>query len=188
MKKFLIVGLGNPGEKYKNTRHNIGFEILNTLASEYETAFESDKLCDMSRIKIKGRLFILIKPTTYMNLSGKAVRYWMQKENISIDQLLVLTDDLNLNFGTLRLKSKGSDGGHNGLKHIQEVLNTTKYPRLRFGIGSEYSRGNQVDYVLGEWSGEERQTLEERIKKAADAVISFGLSGINNTMNNFNGK
>ncbi len=188
MKKFLIVGLGNPGEKYQNTRHNIGFEILNTLASEYETDFEPDKLSEICRIKVKGRLFILVKPMTFMNLSGKAVRYWMNKENISIDNILVITDDLNLNFGTLRLKSKGSDGGHNGLKHIQEILNTTKYPRLRFGIGSEYSRGNQVDYVLGEWNAEERQTLMERIGKASEAVISFGLSGINNTMNNFNGK
>jgi len=188
MKKFLIVGLGNPGEKYKNTRHNIGFEILNILAGEYEAAFEPDKLSDSCRIKVKGRLFILVKPTTFMNLSGKTVRYWMQKENISTDQILVLTDDLNLDFGTLRLKSKGSDGGHNGLKHIQEVLNTTKYPRLKFGIGSAYSSGKQIDYVLGEWNDEERKTLEERIKKAAEAVISFGLSGVNNTMNNFNGK
>jgi len=188
MKKFLIVGLGNPGEKYKNTRHNIGYEILDNLASEHETEFEPDKLSDICRIKVKGRLFILVKPTTFMNLSGKAVRYWMIKENISIDHLLVLTDDLNLNFGTLRLKSKGSDGGHNGLKNIQEVLNTSKYPRLRFGIGSTYSRGNQVDYVLGEWNEEERQSLDERIKKASKAVLSFGLSGINHTMNNFNGK
>lgn len=188
MKKFLIVGLGNPGEKYKNTRHNIGFEILDNLAAEYESTFEADKLSEICRIKKKGRLFILVKPMTFMNLSGKAVRYWMIKENISIDHVLVVTDDLNLNFGTLRLKAKGSDGGHNGLKHIQEVLNTTKYPRLRFGIGNGYSRGNQVDYVLGKWDDEERQTLEERITKASETVISFGLSGINHTMNNFNGK
>jgi PTH1 family peptidyl-tRNA hydrolase len=188
MKKFLIVGLGNPGAKYHFTRHNVGFMILDELASGYDETFEPDKLSDTCKIKVKGRQFILIKPTTYMNLSGKAVRYWMQKENIDIENILVLTDDLNLNFGTLRLKAKGSDGGHNGLKHIQEVLGTTKYPRLKFGIGSEYSKGAQVDYVLGVWNEEELSQLKERLEMAAKATISFGLSGMSNTMNNFNGK
>ena len=188
MKKYLIVGLGNPGTKYKNTRHNIGFEILEHLASTYESEFETDKLSEVCRIKVKGRQFVLVKPNTFMNLSGKAVRYWMGKENVDIENVLILTDDLNLNFGTLRLKSKGSDGGHNGLKSIQDLLNTSNYPRLRFGIGNEYSKGRQVDYVLGEWTEIERETLDERIQKASEAVVSFGLAGINNTMNNFNGK
>ncbi len=188
MKKFLIIGLGNPGPKYEFTRHNVGFKVLEELASAYNEKFEPDKLSDICRIKVKGRLFLLVKPTTYMNLSGKAVRYWMQKEKIEIENILVLTDDVNLNFGTLRLKAKGSDGGHNGLKHIQEVLGTTKYARLRFGIGSDYSKGSQINYVLGIWTEEELVLLKERLEVFSKAIISFGLAGINHTMNNFNGK
>lgn len=163
MKKFLIVGLGNIGPKYENTRHNIGFKILDALAQEREVSFETQKLGDVASFKHKGRTFILLKPSTYMNLSGKAVNYWMQKEKISLENLLIVTDDLNLPFGTLRLKTKGSDGGHNGLKDVQAQLNTTKYNRFRFGISDEFSKGQQVDYVLGEWDETERKKLPERL-------------------------
>ncbi|SDG39405.1 aminoacyl-tRNA hydrolase [Psychroflexus sediminis] len=188
MKKFLIVGLGNPGPKYENTRHNIGFKILDELAEKREVGFEADRYGDKTSFNFKGRKFILIKPTTFMNLSGKAVRYWLEKENIAIQNLLVITDDLNLSFGTLRLKPKGSDGGHNGLKSIQELLQTTTYPRLRFGISDEFSKGRQIDYVLSEWSPEEQKILKERLETSAELILSFGTAGIQNTMNNFNGK
>ena len=188
MKKFLIVGLGNIGPKYENTRHNIGFKILDELAREKEVAFETQKLGDVATFKYKARTFILLKPSTYMNLSGKAVNYWMQKEKISLENLLVVTDDLNLSFGTLRLKTKGSDGGHNGLKDIQAQLNTTKYNRFRFGISDEFSKGNQIDYVLGEWDENEESKLPERLKTSAELIQSFGTAGVSNTMNTFNGK
>ncbi len=188
MKKFLIVGLGNIGPKYENTRHNIGFKILDELAREKEVAFETQKLGDVASFKYKGRTFVLLKPSTYMNLSGKAVNYWMQKEKIALENLLVVTDDLNLPFGTLRLKTKGSDGGHNGLKDIQAQLNTTKYNRFRFGISDEFSKGNQVNYVLGEWDELEEKKLPERLKTSAELIQSFGTAGVSNTMNTFNGK
>ena len=188
MKKFLIVGFGNIGPKYENTRHNIGFKILDELAREKEVSFETQKLGDIASFKHKGRTFILLKPSTYMNLSGKAVNYWMQKEKISLENLLIVTDDLNLPFGTLRLKTKGSDGGHNGLKDVQSQLNTTKYNRFRFGISDEFSKGQQVDYVLGEWGEEEEKKLPERLKTSAELILSFGTAGISNTMNAFNGK
>ncbi|GAA4311927.1 aminoacyl-tRNA hydrolase [Pontixanthobacter gangjinensis] len=188
MKKFLIVGLGNIGPKYENTRHNIGFKILDELAREKEVSFETQKLGDIASFKFKGRTFILLKPSTYMNLSGKAVNYWMQKEKINLENLLVVTDDLNLPFGTLRLKTKGSDGGHNGLKDIQAQLNTTKYNRFRFGISDEFSKGNQVNYVLGEWDENEESKLPERLKTSAELILSFGTAGVSNTMNTFNGK
>lgn len=188
MKKFLIVGLGNPGPKYEETRHNVGFKIVEHLANEHDTVFESKKLADLCRISVKGRMFILIKPITFMNLSGKAVNYWMEKENITIENVLVITDDINLDFGTIRIKGKGSHGGHNGLRNIQDILNTNKYARFRFGVGSEFSKGNQVDYVLGEWDEEEKNHLKERVETSGKAIISFGLAGINNTMNDFNGK
>ncbi|WP_232817873.1 aminoacyl-tRNA hydrolase [Winogradskyella tangerina] len=188
MKKFLIVGLGNIGEKYHNTRHNIGFKILDHLASEAEVSFETVKLGDRSTLKVKGRTLVLIKPSTYMNLSGKAVKYWLDKEKIPLENLLVITDDLNLPFGTLRLKTKGSDGGHNGLKDIQDKLQTTKYNRFRFGISDAFSKGKQVDYVLSEWNEEETSQLDERLKTAAEVIKSFALAGVNNTMNQFNGK
>ena len=188
MKKFLIVGLGNIGEKYENTRHNIGFRILEYFAKNEDIIFETQKLGDVVTYKLKGRTFILLKPSTYMNLSGKAVLYWLTKEKIPIENLLIITDDLNLPFGSIRLKTKGSDGGHNGLKDIQDKLNTTKYNRFRFGISDAFSKGRQVDYVLGEWSSEEKDKLSERLKKSVELIKSFALSGVNNTMNAFNGK
>jgi PTH1 family peptidyl-tRNA hydrolase len=188
MKKFLIVGLGNIGEKYANTRHNIGFKILDYLANNEEASFETLKLADVTTIKIKGRSLILIKPNTYMNLSGKAIKYWLEKEKIPLENLLVITDDLNLPFGSLRLKTKGSDGGHNGLKDTQDKLQTTTYNRFRFGISDSFSKGRQVDYVLGEWSDDENSKLEERLKTSAELIKSFALAGVNNTMNTFNGK
>lgn len=188
MKKFLIAGLGNIGPKYENTRHNIGFKILDELAEKQEASFSSQKLGDIAQFRFKGRTFILLKPSTYMNLSGKAVNYWMTKEKILPENLLVVTDDLNLPFGTLRLKTKGSDGGHNGLKDIQATLNTTKYNRFRFGISDEFSKGRQIDYVLGEWTPEEEKKLPERLEKSAELIKSFGTAGVSNTMNTFNGK
>ena len=188
MKKYLIVGLGNIGEKYENTRHNIGFKILNHYASSNNFTFKTDKLGDIAYHKIKGRTLVFLKPSTYMNLSGKAIKYWMNKEKIPLDNLLVVTDDLNLSFGAIRLKSKGSDGGHNGLKDTQEKLQTTKYNRFRFGISSDFSEGRQVDYVLGNWSEEENDSLKERLKISTQIIESFVLSGLKNTMNDYNGK
>jgi PTH1 family peptidyl-tRNA hydrolase len=188
MKKFLIVGLGNIGPKYANTRHNIGFKILDFLATKAALTFESKKLGDIAVYNLKGRFFVLLKPSTFMNLSGKAIRYWLEKEKIPLDNLLVVTDDLNLKFGTFRIKTKGSDGGHNGLKDTQLILNTNQYNRFRFGIGDTFSQGRQVDYVLGEWIKEEEELLPERLEKAVEAIVSFGLAGITNTMNSFNGK
>ena len=188
MKKFLIVGLGNIGEKYENTRHNIGFKILDQLAEKESITFETQKLGDLANFKFKGRTFILLKPSTFMNLSGKAVLYWLTKEKIPLENLLVVTDDLNLPFGTIRIKAKGSDGGHNGLKDIQAKLNTTKYNRFRFGISNSFGKGQQVNYVLGKWSEEENTKLNERLNIAAEAIKSFGTAGLANTMNTYNGK
>jgi len=188
MKKYLIVGLGNIGSEYQNTRHNIGFKILDYLAKKESLNFETQKLGALTTYKFKGRTFILLKPSTYMNLSGKSVLYWLTKEKIPIENLLIITDDLNLPFGSLRLKNKGSDGGHNGLKDIQDKLNTTKYNRFRFGISNEFSIGRQVDYVLSEWSAEEEENLSERLEVSFELIKSFGTAGINNTMNTFNGK
>ena len=188
MKKFLIVGLGNIGEKYTETRHNIGFKILDALAKQEDLTFETQKLGDVATYKLKGRSFIMLKPSTYMNLSGKSILYWLTKEKIPLENLLVITDDLNLPFGSIRVKTKGSDGGHNGLKDTQEKLNTTKYNRFRFGISDAFSKGRQVDYVLGEWTAEEQDLLTERIDLSIKIIKSFGLSGISNTMNTFNGK
>jgi PTH1 family peptidyl-tRNA hydrolase len=188
MKKFLIVGLGNIGEKYKNTRHNIGFQIVDAFVKEHEGSFTTEKLGDIAKLKIKGKTVIVLKPNTYMNLSGKAVMYWMKKENIQKDNLLVITDDLNIDFGKLRIKGKGSSGGHNGLKDIQDKFNTGSYPRFRFGVGSDYRKGRQVDFVLGEWSAEEESAMIERIPTSVKAVESFITAGLANTMNEFNGK
>ncbi len=188
MKKYLIVGLGNIGAEYENTRHNIGFKVLDALAKEKKVSFESAKLGSIASFNYKGRKLILLKPSTYMNLSGKAINYWLQKEKIALDNLLIVTDDLNLNFGSIRLKAKGSDGGHNGLKDIQRVLNTTKYPRFRFGIGDEFSKGKQVNYVLGKWSNDEEAKLVERLTTSTQLILSFATAGIANTMNQFNGK
>jgi PTH1 family peptidyl-tRNA hydrolase len=188
MKKFLIVGLGNIGEKYAHTRHNVGFKVLDFLAEKEGITFETQKLGDVAVYKFKGRTFILLKPSTFMNLSGKAVLYWLTKEKIPLDNLLVITDDLNLPFGSIRVKTKGSDGGHNGLKDIQDKLQTTTYNRFRFGISDEFSKGRQVDYVLGEWNDDENNKLPERLEKSVELIKSFGTAGINNTMNAFNGK
>lgn len=188
MKKFLIVGLGNIGDKYANTRHNIGFKILDAIAEKEDLKFETLKLGYLASYKFKGRSFILLKPNTYMNLSGKAVQYWLAKEKIPLENLLVVTDDLNLPFGTLRLKTKGSDGGHNGLKDIQDKLQTTNYNRFRFGISDAFSKGKQVDYVLGDWSDEESKLLPERLERSIELINSFGTAGVSNTMNAYNGK
>lgn len=187
MKKYLVCGLGNIGEDYAHTRHNIGFQILDELASESGFAFEPGRLGMVGSFKLKGRNILCLKPSTFMNRSGKALRYWLDKEKIPIEHVLVVTDDLNLTFGTLRLKTKGSDGGHNGLKDIQQVLGTTAYPRFRFGIGADYSKGGQVNYVLGTWSEEELKTMPERLKRSAELIRSFVLAGTSVTMNTFNG-
>ena len=188
MKKFLIVGLGNIGSEYANTRHNIGFKIVDFIANQEGISFQTQKLGDVAELKIKGRTLLLLKPNTYMNLSGKAVNYWLEKEKIEKDNLLVITDDLNLAFGTIRIKTKGSDGGHNGLKNIQLLLNSTEYPRFRFGISDAFKKGKQVDYVLGEWDDTEKEQLKERLALSAEIVKSFALAGLNNTMNLYNGK
>lgn len=188
MKKFLIVGLGNIGAEYVNTRHNIGFKVVDHLARKESLDFQTVKLGAMAEYKVKGRTVFLLKPNTYMNLSGKALKYWMDKENIPASNILVITDDLNLAFGTIRIKPKGSDGGHNGLKSIQQTLNSSDYPRFRFGISDEFKKGKQVDYVLGEWNEEEKTKLPERLDIAGEIIQSFVLSGLDNTMNSFNGK
>ena len=188
MKKFLIVGLGNIGAEYIHTRHNIGFKIVDFFARKNEISFETVKLGALANFTSKGRQFLLLKPNTYMNLSGKAVQYWMQKENIAPENVLVVTDDLNLSFGSIRIKSKGSDGGHNGLKNINFVLNSNEYPRFRFGISDAFKKGQQIDYVLGEWDAEEQEKLKERLEISSEIILSFGMSGLETTMNLFNGK
>lgn len=187
-KKFLIVGLGNIGAEYVNTRHNIGFKILDFFAKKEAISFETVKLGSLAEFKFKGQSFFLLKPNTYMNLSGKSVQYWMNKENIPLENILVITDDLNIPFGTIRIKPKGSDGGHNGLKNINLVLNTQNYTRFRFGISDEFKKGKQIDYVLGEWNELEEAKLPERLELASEIIKSFGTSGIENTMSSFNGK
>lgn len=186
--KYLFVGLGNPGAKYEATRHNIGFKVLEELARELGGAFVSQKVADVAEVKFKGRTLILVKPTTYMNLSGKAVNYYLQQQKILKENMVVVTDDLALPFGKLRMKGKGSDGGHNGLKDIQATINSTEYCRLRFGVGSDFHKGQQVDYVLGEWTVEERETLNERIVVATEFLKSFATIGLQLTMTNWNGK
>ena len=188
MKKILIVGLGNIGDTYENTRHNIGFQVLDALAKEQEVSFETEKLGDITRFRYKGRVFILLKPSTYMNLSGKSVKYWVNQEKIPLENLCIVTDDVHIDFGSIRIKIKGSAGGHNGLKDIQEKLNTQQYNRFRFGVGGNYARGRQADFVLGYWTKEEESQLIERIPIAIKAILSFGTAGINNTMNSYNGK
>lgn len=187
MKKFLVVGLGNIGEEYVETRHNIGFKILDSLSVEEDFSFETAKLGDVGTFRVKGRSVLCLKPSTYMNRSGKAVKYWMEKENIPLENVLIITDDINLSFGTIRLKTKGSDGGHNGLKDVQQYLLTTNYNRLRFGVGSDFGKGKQIDYVLGEWNQEEKEALTERFARVNALIRSFVLSGVNRTMNEYNG-
>ncbi len=186
--KFLIVGLGNIGAEYVNTRHNIGFKIVDFLAKKEGLHFETVKLGSLVQYKFKGRTFFLLKPNTYMNLSGKAVKFWMDKENIPFENIMVIADDLNLSFGTIRIKPKGSDGGHNGLKNINLLLNTTNYTRFRFGISDEFKKGKQVDYVLGDWDEDEKTKLPERLEIASEIIKSFGTAGLENTMTSFNGK
>lgn len=188
MNKFLIVGLGNIGPEYVNTRHNIGFKILDYFARKEQFSFQDLKHGAVANFKFKGKIFIFLKPNTYMNLSGKAVKFWMDKENISKENILVIADDLNLAFGTIRIRAKGSDGGHNGLKNINFTLNSQEYPRFRFGISDEFKKGQQIKYVLGEWSAEEKFQLEERLLLASEIIKSFGSAGLENTMTGFNGK
>jgi peptidyl-tRNA hydrolase, PTH1 family len=186
MTTFLIAGLGNIGDEYIQTRHNIGFEIVEALAAEAGASFVLNRHAYSAEIKFRGKKLFLIKPSTYMNLSGKAIRYWMQELNVPNENLLVILDDIALPFGKLRIRSKGSDGGHNGLKNIQELIGTTVYPRMRFGIENNFSKGKQVDYVLGKWSAEEKKLLPERIENACHAIKSFATIGLERTMNVFN--
>lgn len=186
--KYLIVGLGNIGSEYHNTRHNIGFNVLDAFAKASNICFEDKRYGAVTEYKFKGRVLVLLKPSTYMNLSGKAVSYWLQKENIPFENLLVIVDDLALPLGTLRIKPKGSDGGHNGLKSINEVLGRQDYARLRFGIGNDFPKGHQVDFVLGEWAADEKKVLETRIPVAFDIIKSIATIGTQLTMTQFNNK
>jgi PTH1 family peptidyl-tRNA hydrolase len=188
MKKYLIVGLGNIGLEYDNTRHNIGFQILDHLAKKNKVLWETKKLASLSIIKKKGKKFIFIKPTTFMNRSGKAVKYWALQEKVNIENILIVTDDLHLPFGTLRLKGKGSPAGHNGLKDVESELNTPNYARLRFGIGQEKKPFDQVKFVLDNWNTSEQKHIKERIELCNEIIINFVLEGLNSTMNRFNGK
>ena len=188
MQKFLIVGLGNIGAEYINTRHNIGFKILDALSCASNISFEQNRYAYTAKLKIKGRTVVLVKPTTYMNLSGKAVNYYLQTEKVNPNNLLIVTDDLALPFGTLRMRTKGSDGGHNGLKHIIQTLNKSSFSRIKFGIAGEFSIGKQTDYVLGGWSEQEELNIKERVDKAIEMVKSFVLNGPSETMTLFNGK
>ena len=189
MNRFLIAGLGNIGEEYEETRHNIGFKIVDACAKKWNSTFDNRKrYASVAECSLKGRTIILIKPSTYINLSGKAVRYWLAETKVPVNNLLVVLDYLALPFGTLRMKASGSDGGHNGLKNIQEILQTTDYPRLRFGIENNFPKGGQVDYVLGKWSAEEEAKLNEHIAKAVDAIESFCLIGLDRAMNLHNKK
>ena len=186
--KYLIVGLGNIGAEYAGTRHNIGFKVLDALAEASNAVFTTARYGDVAEVKYKGRTLLLRKPSTYMNLSGKAVRYWLDAEKIGVENLLVVSDDIALPFGTLRLRPKGSAGGHNGLKNIAELLGTEEFARMRFGIGGDFPRGHQVEYVLGEWTDEELQAMPERLKLFVDAIRSFVTQGCALTMNFFNKK
>ena len=186
--KYLVVGLGNPGMKYADTRHNIGFKIVEEFAREREGTFTTEKLANIARVKFKGRSIVLCQPNTFMNLSGKAVNYWMQQEKISRENVLIITDDIALPFGKLRMKGKGSDGGHNGLKDIQAVLGTNEFTRLRFGVGSEFNPGKQSNYVLADWSPDEQSNLNERIEVATEFIKGYTSVGLQLTMTNWNGK
>ncbi len=186
--KYLIVGLGNPGEKYAETRHNIGFKVLDAFAEASDAVFEHKRYADITKVKHKGRIFVLAKPMTFMNLSGKAVDYWIKKEKVSIENTLIIVDDLAIPFGTIRMKNKGGDGGHNGLNNIIAILGHQNFNRLRFGIGNSFSKGRQVDYVLDNWSEDEVKLLPERLKKMTGAIKNFGTIGMNRTMNFFNKK
>ena len=184
--KFLIVGLGNVGEEYAHTRHNIGFDVVNAFVLKHGGSFRIDRLAYVAEVKWKGRNFICICPTTYMNLSGKAVKYWMDKENISLENILVVVDELALPLDKLRLRPGGSDGGHNGLKSIREVLGSADYPRLRFGIGNNYPKGHQSDYVLGKWKKEEEPMVKKKIDLAVEVIGNFASQGVTFAMNQVN--
>lgn len=184
--KYLIVGLGNIGPEYHHTRHNIGFDVADAFAAKHGATFRSDRLADVAECKWKGRVFIVIKPTTYMNLSGKSLKYWMDKEKIPLENIMVIVDELALPLETLRLRPGGSDAGHNGLKNIHEMIGTVDYPRLRFGIGNNYPKGRQVDFVLGKWDQEEWKIVEEKIEKCVEIIESFAAVGIQRTMNSYN--
>mgnify|MGYP002511129731 FL=1 len=186
--KYLIVGLGNIGAEYAETRHNIGFKVLDALAEASSAVFSSARYGAVAECRHRGRQLILLKPSTYMNLSGKAVRYWLDAEKIPVENLLIIVDDIALPFGQLRMRTKGSDGGHNGLKNINELLGHNNYSRIRFGIGGDFARGQQVDYVLGEWTAEEREAMPARLKVFGDAILSFATAGADLTMNTFNKK
>lgn len=186
MNKFLIVGLGNIGSEYANTRHNIGFDVLDAFARKHELSFRTDRLGDIAEGKLKGKQLLLLKPSTYMNLSGKAVKYWMDKEKIPVEQVFIILDEIALPIEKSRIRGNGSDGGHNGLKSIQEQLTSTAYPRLRFGIGNNYPKGRQVDYVLGKWTPQELPLIQHKIEQTIPIIESFVLSGLTNTMNHFN--
>jgi PTH1 family peptidyl-tRNA hydrolase len=184
--KYLIAGLGNIGDEYAHTRHNIGFDVLDRFAAKHQAVFAAGRLADVATCKWKGRTIVLIKPATFMNLSGKALKYWMDTEKIPVEKLLVIADDLALPLDTLRLRPGGSDAGHNGLKSIQELLGTHQYPRLRFGIGNNYPRGRQVDFVLSPWEEAEKPLVDEKIEKSVEAIESFVFAGMTPTMNAFN--
>lgn len=188
MNKFLIVGLGNIGDEYRETRHNIGFKMLDAFAEASNVAFEDKRYGFVGRCRVKNAEIVLLKPSTYMNLSGNAVRYWMNEEKIPLENLMVMVDDLNLPFGTIRIRKQGSAGGHNGLRHIEQVLCTPNYARVRFGIGNEYTRGTQINFVLGAWTEEEEKQLADRLKVTNEIIPSFCLQGIERTMNQYNGK
>ncbi|MBV7533904.1 aminoacyl-tRNA hydrolase [Chitinophaga sp. sic0106] len=184
--KYLIAGLGNIGTEYQHTRHNIGFDVADAFVAHHKGSFHNDRLADVAEIKWKGKIFIVIKPTTYMNLSGKAIKYWMDKEKISIENLLVIVDELALPLDVMRLRPGGSDAGHNGLKSIQDSLATSQYPRLRFGIGNNYPKGRQVEFVLGKWKHDETAIVQEKIDKSIEIIESFATTGLARTMNAFN--
>lgn len=186
--KYLIVGLGNIGSEYAGTRHNIGFMIADALAAKADATFKGERYGDIARKRIKNKQLVILKPNTYMNLSGNAVRYWKEKENIPVENILVLVDDLDLPFGSVRIRPSGSDAGHNGLKNIAQMLGTASYPRLRFGIGHDFPRGCQIDYVLGKFPEEQRNLLPERLNVAVEAIEEFVLAGIGNAMCKFNNK
>jgi PTH1 family peptidyl-tRNA hydrolase len=180
--KYLIVGLGNIGDEYVDTRHNIGFVMVDALATSLNATFSPDRYASVAYASYKGRQLVMIKPSTYMNLSGKAVHYWMQKEKIAIENVLVLVDDLALPFGTLRMKGKGSAGGHNGLKNIQELLGSDAYPRMRFGVGNNFAKGQQIDFVLGKWTAEEKTQIPPITEKSTSAIFTFLTMGIEKAM------
>jgi len=186
MHKFLVIGLGNIGSEYEGTRHNVGFDVVAAFAQKHQMPFATERLAAVARVKWKGNMFVCIQPSTFMNLSGKAARYWMEKENISLDHILVIVDEVALPLDKLRLRPGGSDGGHNGLKSMQEELQTDQYPRVRFGVGNDYPKGRQVEYVLGRWSESELKVVRLKIEKTIELIESFAQVGIANTMNEFN--